>query len=399
MEVGRVCRQVGELRATELDRALGVAGGHQRLARLEGQVDRVEVGDDPRVSDQLERGLEVPRRLVGTADGHRLVAGLHAGPHGGDRVVRQPRVPCELGGGAVDTARPDRFGVGGVQPDPLTGEQVVVHRLGEQGVPEGVAVGAEPHQDVLLGGGPQRGLEDVVGQAHHGGEQRVADPPAGAGGGADDGTPVVVQPVEPDQQQVGEVVGQPGAVRALGGADQLLGEERVALGAADDRVQVALGQRAGQQRPHQPAYVGIGQRVQLDAVHPGDPQPLGRRRAQGVSAVEVVGAVGREHDDRPAEGAGEQEGEQVAGGAVGPVHVLDDDEHRALLGEVVEGAVDRVEEVGALEVLGGPPTAVAPEIIRRPGRRWESTGRSAVSSAMASGRAVASRPNSSEKGR
>ena len=262
-------------------------------------------------------------------------------------------MPGELRGGAVHAVRAERLGVRRVQPHSFAGQQVVVDRLGQERVPEGVAVGADPDQDVLLDGGAQGSLEHVLGLADDGGEQRVAHPTARAGGGPHDGACVVLEAVEPHQQQVGEVVGQAGAVRALAGADELLGEERVALGTADDRVQVALGQRAGQERSDEAAHVPVRQRVDLDAVHARDPDPLGGGRAQRVTAVEVVGAVGREHDDGPAEGAGEEEGEQVTGRAVGPVHVLDHDEHRPLLGEVVERAVDRVEEVGALEVLGG----------------------------------------------
>ena len=66
----------------------------------------------------------------------------------------------------------------------------------------------------------------------------MGDPAAGAGRGPHHLTGGVVEPVEAHQQQVGEVDRQPRAALvavALGAADELLGEERVAPGPLDDR--------------------------------------------------------------------------------------------------------------------------------------------------------------------
>ena len=71
------------------------------------------------------------------------------------------------------------------------------------------------------------------------------------------------------------------------------------------------------------------------------------RTRERVPAVDVVAAPGGEQPDAVGAAAGEQQGEQLAGRLVGPVHVLDDDEHRPPAAEVGEGAVHRLDEVGA----------------------------------------------------
>ncbi len=97
--------------------------------------------------------------------------------------------------------------------------------------------------------------------ADHRGEQVVRDPAAGDGGGADDLAGALVEPVEPHQQQVGQVGRQhPAAVP--GGGDELLGEERVALGPGDDPADLHVGDRVGVQLVHQPADLLVRQRLQ-----------------------------------------------------------------------------------------------------------------------------------------
>ncbi len=137
---GRVDGQPLDLLGDHLDRALRVAAGRQRLGGADDELGQVEVdlGAAPRVGEQLERLLVVVRRLVGAADPAGLVAGLDAGGERGVEVHRQPGVPGQLGGGAADVAGLERGDVLRVQPHPLAGQQVVVHRLAEEGVPEGV---------------------------------------------------------------------------------------------------------------------------------------------------------------------------------------------------------------------------------------------------------------------
>ena len=92
----------------------------------------------------------------------------------------------------------------------------------------------------------------------------MGDPPARDGRGADDQAGVLVEPVQPDEQQVGQPLRQ-GVGAELGGLDQLLGEERVALGARHDAAQRAVGQRRRVQHLHQVADVVVGQPAEVDA--------------------------------------------------------------------------------------------------------------------------------------
>ena len=104
-----------------------------------------------------------------------------------------------------------------------------------------------------------------------------------------------------------------------------------------------------------------------DPVDAADAGPLGDLAAQRVAAVQVVGAVRRDHGDRADERAGEEEAEQVAGRLVGPVGVLDDEQQRRLLGGRLEQGVDGLEEVGAVE--RGGPVGAAVRAAHAPGGR------------------------------
>jgi hypothetical protein len=163
-------------------------------------------------------------------------------------------VPGQLRGGALDVPAREGGGVRGVAAYPLAGQQVGVDGLGEQRVPEGVAVLVHRDEHVVLHCGAQCVVQRQRVERDDRGQLGVRDPPSRARGGPDHVGGGLVQRVEPDQQQVGEVVGQPAArpgahvigagawVRRLG---ELLGEERVALGALDDHLQLALLQRTG----------------------------------------------------------------------------------------------------------------------------------------------------------
>ena len=246
-----------------------------------------------------------------------------------------------------------------MQPDPLAGQQVVVHRLAEQRVPEGVAR-ALRHQHVHLDRLAQRLLEHARLDSGGSRQQAVGDPAAGDAGRPDDLAGGVVEPVEADEQEVGEVGRHP-TTGATGRSDELLDEERVALGAVDDVGDLGVADGLGVQLVDERAHVGGRERVELEPIDAADARPLGDLGAQRVATVQVVGAVGRHDPDRTEEGPGEQEAEHVAGRLVGPVGVLDDEQHRRLLGNRLEDRVHRLEQVttvkrGALAVVSTMPT-------------------------------------------
>ncbi len=116
------------------------------------------------------------------------------------------------------------------------------------------------------------------------------------------------------------------------------------------------------QGAHEGAHVGLGERAELDAFEGGQPRPFGEGRAQGVTPVHVVAAVGHHQRDRGLHATGEQIGEQLAGGLVGPVRVLDHDEQRLLTSHLLEHRVDSCEKVGSAR------TCVAAEPVAQAGQ-------------------------------
>ena len=211
------------------------------------------------------------------------------------------------------------------------------------------------------------------------------------------------QPFHPGQQQVGQAGGQRGAgggartgdgtasdaaardgpAGAGGVGQQFLGVVGVALGPADQAVQVRGRDQAGGQHGQ---VLGHGGRVQRAEVHGGDagqPQQLGHDRPQRMhAAVHVVGAVGGDQGDplpvqHPAE-----EGDQVTGGAVGPVQVLEHEQYGGGLGQLSQQAKHRSEQLllhqarqvaGLRWAAGRAAAGIAPA--GRPGRRPPRRGR------------------------
>src|SRR5262249_50408416 len=122
------------------------------------------------------------------------------------------------------------------------------------------------------------------------GQQQVAHAPSGYGARADRLAARRVELVHADEQQVGEVSRQ-GHLAVVGGADQLLGEECIALRSRDDRADLALWERWLAKPEDELADVWIAEPAELQTLDVRQPHPLGGRRAQGMAAMEVVTAI------------------------------------------------------------------------------------------------------------
>jgi hypothetical protein len=99
---------------------------------------------------------------------------------------------------------------------------------------------------------------------------------------------------------------------------------------------------------------------QLQPLHRRQPDQLGQQRPQWVPPVQLVGPVanGQRHPTRP-QGAG-QEGDQVPGGAVGPVQVLQHQQHRRPLGQAHQHGPHGVEHLQLVQVVAGGPGRLDP---------------------------------------
>ncbi len=159
----------------------------------------------------------------------------------------------------------------------------------------------------------------------------------------------VVEAAEPAQQQVTQAVRQ---LVAGPGPGQLGREQRVPAGPAVHPVRQLVGLRA-RDAADQLRGLRPGQPGQLGAADAGHPLQVGQEGPQRVSAVEVVGSV-RHHNQYPgtAHRPG-QEPDQVAGGAVRPVQVVDDPHQRMLGTEPVQQRAVQVEELRLVDRVVG----------------------------------------------
>ncbi len=277
----------------------------------------------------------------------------------------------QLGGGPGHGGQPTRVGQQlsepGVQPGPLPRQQVGVESLPDQGVPEHVAVRAARHQQLLGHAVPDRVLVLGPGQSRRGPDDIVVNPSPPDRRGPEHLLCGGGQPLDPGQQQRGQPAGQhvtargsparsaaAGAAGAAGparlGGQEFLGVVGVAFGPGDHPVQHGRVQWFAGQRGQVIGHVRVAQRPQFDRGHAGQPQQLGHHRPERVTPVQVVGAVGG-HDSHPLPVQDPaQERDQVARGAVGPVQVFEDQQHRVPVGQLGEQPEHRPEQL----LLGEP---------------------------------------------
>lgn len=245
------------------------------------------------------------------------------------------------------------LGVAAVEAGALTGEQIVADGLADQGVPEAVAVVAGRRDEDVGAHGGSQGLDEVVlGELGDGGEQPVLD--RGAALGDDPGDPLgaLGQALDADQEQVAQGVGEAGAAALVGGDGEFLDEEGVAVGAFEELVDLGRVGFAGEDAGDLAADLGSVEAAEFDTADRAQPVEFGEERAQRVAAVDVVGAVGGEDDQATGAQGAEEIGEEVAGGGVGPVQVLQGHDDRAAGGDALQEAGGEFEEAGHALLVG-----------------------------------------------
>ena len=330
-----------------------------QLARLRGapeELDPVDAGDLlGRRHDvpQLERALvlaerldECPRAGGGLA---RLDRGLERARQlaGLEPVVRDLRQVA----GSLRPAVPPRrrrllemLGNRDVEPPALVRQDGLGRSLGRQRVPELVAL----DDDALVDDeelGRDGLLERVVQLAlvHLGelGEQIVVDL-------ASDHRRHPEQP-QRRLRDVGEACLEHLAERRRQSAtldargDELLGEERVALGALVDRRDQARPGRMPQDRVELAGNIATVEPSQLDPLDAGLPVGLGEPEQQRVAARELVAPERDQQQQALRLGVADEEREELPRRVVRPVQVLDGEHDRSVGGEppqqVEEGLV------------------------------------------------------------
>ena len=200
---------------------------------------------------------------------------------------------------------------------------------------------------VLRSRQPRRGHDQLVvhpAAAHRGGAQRLL-------GGARQ----LLHPGHEDRGQAGREL-----LVTVRRGEQLLGVVGVALGPVHDPDQLGRIEHAppAAQLRERGDVRRERRRVQRPEVDRGDvrqPEQLRDHRAQRVPTVQVIGPVAAEHRHPLAVQHPGQERDQVARGPVGPVQVLEDEQHRVRLRQLGEQAEHRPEQLlaGQLPSVAG----------------------------------------------
>ena len=300
---------------------------------------------------ELEHALEVTlRRLVGV---HALggEAGRGARAERAAQVVGGLPVARELGGHRgvgrlAQHLRPrlDRAGDRRVQGGVLARQQVAVDRLADQRVAEPVLVAGVDHQHLVR--------DRLARAVHHLGGREAGDRfeqlvPGGTiehGDDADDRSGGVRQLLDAGEQDVAQRLGQHPALAVLERRQQLLGVERVALGARVEPVGELVRRRLLQDAGELLAQLGAVEPLEREPVDAGGPLELGQHRPQRMAPVQLVGAIRDDQAQRLLARAAHEERDEVARRAVRPVQVLDRQQHRARAPEPVEQREQRLEQ-------------------------------------------------------
>ena len=232
-----------------------------------------------------------------------------------------------------------------VQAGALRRQEVGVDHLADERVAEAIGPGVViHHQQVGVHRGADRRLQRRIVQPDDGLEQVVAGLPSDRRDRAEHLPGRLVEGRDIGGDQVGEHDGD----RLSCGVrrHELLREERVALAASDDLVDELRRRRAVAQafdaRPHR----ARSEALELEAHHVreagerGEPAPL-------RTGADLVGPVGADQHDALVDEVPGQELEQVQRDGIGPVEVLEADDHDVGPGEVGDEVEDGGEEAGA----------------------------------------------------
>ena len=379
-------RDGGVDEAYRLGRVAGPGGRIRRAAEQGDAVDARDVLGIGHGVPERERAPVVPRGLGERADALGFVAGAHRRGQGAGVVAGAEPVVSDLGrnGGRVSAGDVDPALESGrerrVEAGPLARQQLVVGRLAQERVAEGEAVAAR-HEHVVAHRRAQRLRQLWLGEARRRGEQRVVHLATAGRGDPDNRPGVRIEGRDADEQGVAQRRRQwpGGAVRRRG--HELLGEERVAVGAREDGPHQL--RRRGRADDSRDLLAGLleRQRSELEALRDRRGTDVGEEAAQAVAELDLVAAMGADHEDALVPQAPREERHEVERRSVGPVEVLEREED----GTAGRRAVDPLQDarMQARDPPGGELRARRPRR-GRPRRRREEAGRAVAVASVAS---------------
>jgi hypothetical protein len=148
------------------------------------------------------------------------------------------------------------------------------------------------------------------------------------------------------QQHITQRRWQFGRAQVAAGGDELLREERIALGAAEDGIDdLRRGNLAEDARELRDHIVAV-ETLEVDPLRSTAAFHLGEERPQRMAPVQLVAAERRHDDDACRAELMDEVRQQVAGRPISPVEVLDDEEQRAFESEPLEQSEHDLEEAG-----------------------------------------------------
>ena len=375
----------------------------QRLGGADDQLGEVDVAaaERRRVGEQLERLLVVVRRLVGAADRAGLVAGLDAGVERGVEVHGQPGVPGQLGGGAAAaalTAARRRTARAAAPARRAAGRRTPPRRAARAGRSSGRR--RRPARSSRRpAAGPRRA-------------RRPSSPDAAASISWETLRPATLaarttcRAVSSSRSSRTSSTSARSAGTQLpgpdGGADELLDEERVALGALDDVGELRLAHRASATSSAisaRTASSGSGAELRARSTprsrdHSATWRRSGWRRCRSSERYDATIATG------PANG---RENRKLSRSRVdwsAQWRVLDDQQQRSRLAAASSSACTASNR-SARSSAATARSRTASRSPSRGARAGAGRGRGARSATCSttSGRSAASRPRTSENGR
>ena len=336
-------------------RLAGEGGGSLVAGRAAGQLGRLPQpitaadtgGSGSSRVPQLEGSLEV---VQGGARRHRL------GGVGGGKQRRERRRlipgPVKVDGelarpvGARQELRillPQDGGDPLVQASSLRREQVRIHDLPDQRVPDPVRVALRVDHEQLRGDRrPQRSLELVLVDLGDAEQQVVVRVVSDRGNDAKDPPARVVQirDVGGDEIRQHRRDGLTGEMRL----DQFRREERVALTAHKDLVDQREGGRAAGQRLDPCRDLATGESPKVDAMHGRQAGQLTQTATLLGVRADLVGTIGANQRDRLVDQVAGQEVEQVPRQRIGPMQILEGHDRHTISWQRPDELEDRAEQ-------------------------------------------------------